>query len=431
VSSHISIFSTGIGEPVSSPVSPAISPTALQAPVDSVALGQTKALQRGYNSGLAVKVFLKGFRMHLTPRTIVSTALALCLFPLAVHAQTTKKPWGVTKQGQPVELYTVTNKDFSVSITTFGARVVSILTPDRDGKAGDVVLGYDKVSDYETDTTYFGSIVGRFGNRIAKGTFSIDGKTFHIPTNDGVNALHGGTTGFDHKLWTGRIIPHGVEMTIVSPDGDMGFPGELTAHVRYTVAGHALHIEYSATTTKPTVVNLTNHSYFNLAGGGRGTILDELLTLPADHYTPVAAGLIPTGELAPVAGTPFDFRKATAIGARIHEPNEQLKIAGGYDHNFALNGKTPMHLAAEAYEATSGRTLTITTTEPGVQFYSGNFLDGTRTGKYGVTYPKYAGFCLETQHFPDAPNEPAFASTVLRPGQTLHSTTVFSFGVRK
>jgi aldose 1-epimerase len=254
---------------------------------------------------------------------------------------------------------------------------------------------------------------------------------YQVPLNDGANALHGGTVGFANKLWTGRIIPDGVEMSIVSPDGDMGFPGTLTAHVRYTLHGHALHIEYSATTTKPTVANLTNHSYFNLAGDGQGTILNEVLMLNADKYTPVAAGLIPTGELAPVADTPFDFRKPTAIGARINEPNEQLKIAGGYDHNFVLNGTARMHLAAVAYDPTSGRTLTVTTTEPGVQFYSGNFLDGTRTGKFGGMYPKYAGFCLETQHFPDAPNEPTFASTLLRPGETLHSTTVFTFGVRK
>ena len=355
-------------------------------------------------------------------------ALFLLFVSAAAFAQTTKAPWGVSAKGQPVELYTLKDGDFTVKITTFGARVVSISTPDRNGKLGDVVLGYDKLSDYETDTTYFGSIVGRYGNRIAKGTFAIDGNTFHVPTNDGANALHGGTIGFSSKVWKGHIIPSGVEMTLVSPDGDMGFPGELTAHVRYTVHGQALQIEYSATTTKPTVVNITNHSYFNLAGDGRGSILEEKLTLNADNYTPVAAGLIPTGEVAPVAGTPFDFRKPTAIGSRIHVPNEQLKIAGGYDHNFVLNLKPGMHLAAEAYEPTSGRTLTVTTTEPGVQFYSGNFLDGTRTGKFGVAYQKYAGFCLETQHFPDAPNEPAFASTILRPGHTMHSTTVFTFG---
>jgi aldose 1-epimerase len=373
--------------------------------------------------------------MFFSKRQLVRLALVqLFLSPLA-FGQTSKAPWGKTTQGQPVALYTVKDGDFTVRITTFGARVVSIVTPDRNGKPADVVLGYDKVSDYETDKTYFGSIVGRYGNRIAKGEFSIDGKSFQVPVNDGVNALHGGPVGFAQKLWTASMIPNGVEMTIVSPDGDMGFPGELTAHVRYTVHQHALHIEYSAIATKPTVVNLTNHSYFNLAGDGHGTILDEVLMLNADAYTPVGPGLIPTGQIVPVAGTPFDFRKPTAIGERIDQPNEQLKIAGGYDHNFVLNTKPStklgLHIAAEAFDPTSGRTLTVTTTEPGVQFYSGNFLDGTRTGKFGVIYPKYAGFCLETQHFPDAPNEPTFASTVLRPGQTLHSTTVFTFGVRK
>jgi aldose 1-epimerase len=254
-----------------------------------------------------------------------------------------------------------------------------------------------------------------------------------VPLNNGQNALHGGPVGFDHKVWSARELPNGVELTLVSPDGDMGFPGALTAHVRYTLEGKSLHIDYSATTTKPTVVNLTNHSYFNLAGNGRGDILNEVLTIPADRYTPTDATQIPTGELAPVQGTPFDFRKPTAIGAHIDEPNEQLKLAGGYDHNFALNGASGsgMHLAARAVEPGTGRTLTITTTEPGVQFYSGNFLDGTLTGQFGVVYQKHAGFCLETQHFPDAPNEPKFASTVVRPGQTWRSSTVFAFGVER
>ena len=272
---------------------------------------------------------------------------------------------------------------------------------------------------------------GRYGNRIAKGAFSVDGKPYQTPLNNNGNMLHGGTMGFDHKVWTAKPLPSGVEMTLVSPDGDMGFPGELTAHVRYTLKGSALRIEYSATTTKATPVNLTNHSYFNLAGDGQGTILDAMVNIDADRYTPVDAGLIPTGKLDPVAGTPFDFRTSMKLGARLNDDNEQLKLAGGYDHNFVLNGRAGMHLAAEVYDPGSGRTLTVTTTEPGVQFYSGNFLDGTAKGKYGVTYQKYAGLCLETQHFPDSPNEPAFPTTVLKPGQTLHSTTVFTFGVRK
>ena len=347
-------------------------------------------------------------------------------------AGVTKADWGKTAEGTPVQIFTLSDHDLTVRITTYGARVVSIEAPDRHGKMADVVLGYDNVGAYEADTsTYFGSIVGRYGNRIAKGTFTIDGKTYHVPVNNNGNALHGGPAGFSSKVWTGTEIPDGVEMTLLSPDGDMGFPGALTAHVRYTVVGKSLKISYSATTTKPTVVNLTNHSYFNLAGDGKGTILDDVLTIPADRYTPVDATQIPTGELAPVAGTPFDFRKPTAIGARIHEANEQLKIGGGYDHNFVLNGESgTLHLAAKVYDPRSGRTLTVTTTQPGVQFYSANFLDGTRTGKYGVTYQKYAAFCLETQHFPDAPNHPKFASTLLRPGQTMHSETVVTFGVQ-
>ena len=349
------------------------------------------------------------------------------------NASVTEAAWGKTSEGTPVKIFTISDHDIKVRITTFGARVVSIETPDRNGKMADVVLGYDNVGQYEKDTsTYFGSIVGRYGNRIAKGTFSIDGKTYHIPLNNNGNALHGGPEGFSTKVWLGKEIPDGVEMTLVSPDGDMGFPGQLTVHVRYTVDGSSLKINYTATTTKPTVVNLTNHSYFNLNGNGKGTILDEKLMIPADRYTPVDATQIPTGELAPVAGTPFDFLKPTAIGARINDKNEQLKIGGGYDHNWVLNGQSNnLHLSAKAYDPETGRTLTEMTTQPGVQFYSGNFLDGTHTGKYGVKYEKYAGFCLETQHFPDSPNHPKFPSTLLRPGQTMRTETVFTFGVQR
>ena len=351
---------------------------------------------------------------------------------ISCSAAVTKADWGKTSSGQAVELYTLADPDLTVTITNFGARVVSIEAPDRHGRKEDVVLGYDNVGQYESDkTTYFGAIVGRYGNRIAHGSFTIDGATFHVPLNNGPNALHGGTVGFDQKVWTAHEIPEGVEMTLVSPDGDMGFPGELTSHVRYTLRGHALRVDYTATTTKPTVVNLTNHSYFNLAGNGKGTILDEVIMLNADRYTPVDAGLIPTGQLAPVEGTPFDFRKPVKIGARINDNNEQLKIAGGYDHNFVLNTKPgeEMHVAARVADPPSGRVLTITTTEPGVQFYSGNFLNGKLTGKFGVAYPKNAALALETQHFPDSPNHSDFPSTLLRPGHTLHSTTIFTFGV--
>jgi aldose 1-epimerase len=362
----------------------------------------------------------------------VMVGAAVLLAGSMAQASVTKAAFGKTADGQAVDVYTISNPDLTVKITTFGARVVSIVTPDRNGKKADVVLGYDSVTPYETDTTtYFGAIVGRYGNRIAKGTFAIDGTSYHIPLNNNGNALHGGPSGFSTKVWTGRELFDGVEMKLVSPDGDMGFPGTLTLTVNYTLQHSSLHIHYFATTTKPTVVNVTNHSYFNLAGDGKGTILDDVLMIPADRYTPVDAGLIPTGVLAPVAGTPFDFTKPTAIGARIDTPNEQLKIAGGYDHNWVLNGAGPgLHVAAEVYDPGSGRTLTVSTTEPGVQFYSGNFLDGTKTGKFGVAYPIHAGLCLETQHFPDSPNEPKFPSTLLKPGQTMRSVTVFAFGVK-
>jgi aldose 1-epimerase len=349
-----------------------------------------------------------------------------------IRAEVQAADWGTTDDGKTVTLYTLSDSDLTVKLTNFGAHVVAIEAPDRKGVRADVVLGYKDFAGYQHENkTYFGAIVGRYGNRIAKGAFTLDGQTYQVPTNNNGNALHGGTVGFDRKLWDAKQLSNGVEFTLVSPDGDMGFPGTLTAHVTYTLEGRSLKIEYSATTTKPTVVNLTNHSYFNLGGEGSGTILGELLMINADRYTPIDAGLIPTGKLPSVAGTPFDFRKPTAIGARIGVENEQLKLAGGYDHNFVLNGGPGLHLAAKVEDPKSGRTLTVTTTQPGVQFYSGNFLDGTLTGASGVKYEQHAGFCLETQHFPDSPNHPAFPSTELKPGQTMHSTTVFTFGVAK
>lgn len=349
------------------------------------------------------------------------------------QASVTVSPWG-TADGKPVELYTLTDADLTVKITNFGAHVVSIEAPDKNGKTADVVLGFKDLAGYQADTkTYMGSVVGRYGNRIAKGTFSIDGQTYHVPTNDHGQALHGGTTGFDRKVWTGKKTADGVVLTLVSPDGDMGFPGQLTATVHYRLEGKSLRIEYSATTTKPTVLNLTNHSYFNLGGESSGDVLGATVMLNADRYTPVDNVLIPTGELAPVEGTPFDFRVATPIGARIEQANDQLKIAGGYDHNFVLTnaGGTGLHLAAKVVDPASGRSLTVTTTEPGVQFYSGNFLDGTVTGVSGTAYQKHAGFCLETQHFPDSPNQPKFPTTELKPGQRMTSETVFTFGVEQ
>jgi aldose 1-epimerase len=346
----------------------------------------------------------------------------------------TKAGFGKLHDGMAVDLYTLKDADIEVGITNFGARIVSLKTKDRAGKVADVVLGYNSVEGYadERSKTYFGAVVGRYGNRLRSGTFVIDGITYHVPLNNNGNALHGGPHGFDEQLWTARELPNGVQMTLVSPDGDMGFPGKLTVTVDYSLIGSALQISYTAMTDKPTVTNITNHTYFNLSGEGSGSILGEVLQINADGYTPVDAGLIPVGGVQPVAGTPFDFRKPTVIGARIDAANEQLKVGGGYDHNWVLNGKNgEMKLAAKVYDPKSGRVLTVSTTQPGVQFYTGNFLDGSYTGKSGVKYAKRTGLCLETQHFPDSPNQPAFPSTLLKPGQMLHTETVFAFSVQK
>jgi aldose 1-epimerase len=347
----------------------------------------------------------------------------------------TRADFGKLPDGRAADVYALKNADLDVGIATYGARIVWLKTKDRDGKVADVVLGYKSVDGYvaeATTKTYFGAIVGRYGNRIRGGKFSIDGKQYQVPLNNNGNALHGGPHGFDDQLWTGKEIPGGVEMSLVSKDGDMGFPGTLTVHVRYTLVDGSVQIVYSATTDKPTVTNITNHAYFNLSGEGSGTILNEVLMLNADQYTPVDAGLIPVGGPKPVEGTPFDFRKPTPIGARIHQPNEQLKIAGGYDHNWILNGNNgEMKLAAKLYDPKSGRVLTVTTTQPGVQFYSGNSLTGAFKGNAGVAYSKNTGLCLETQHYPDSPNQPAFPSTLLKPGETMHSTTVFTFSTQK
>ncbi len=341
--------------------------------------------------------------------------------------------WGHTADGTAVPIYTLTSGQVEVRVMAYGAHLVSVKAPDRNGKRADVVLGYDKLDDYlKVPNPYLGAVVGRYGNRIALGKFTLDGKTYQIPVNNGANALHGGPKGFDQYVWQSKEIPGGVEFTHVSPDGDMGFPGTLTAHVKYTLAGNTLRIDYSATTDKDTVLNLTNHAYFNLNGDDQGTILNLKLQLDADKFTPVDSGLIPTGQLVPVAGTPLDFRTPEVIGARIDANDEQMKLAGGYDFNFVVNG-TPGTLrpAATVVDPENGRKLTVETTQPGVQFYSGNFLDGTFTGRHGVPYQKHAGFCLETQHFPDSPNQSNFPSTELKPGQTFHSTTTFTFGVVK
>lgn len=346
-----------------------------------------------------------------------------------ISATVARTSWGATADGTPVELYTLQNKDLTITLTTYGARLVSVEAPDRKGKKAQVVLGYKDLATYEADpSTYLGAIVGRFGNRIAKGRFSVNGQSYQAPQNNGENSLHGGDQGFDRKVWMGKELPGGVEFTLVSPDGDMGYPGTLTAIVRYTLAGSSLEIEYSATTDKTTIVNLTNHAYFNLAGESSGTVLEHQVKLHADRYTPIDAGLIPTGELAPVEGTPLDFRTSKKIGERIGEDFEQLKLANGYDHNFVLLGQG-LRVAAEVVEPASGRTLTVKTTEPGVQFYSGNFITGLFEGLGGVKHKKHYGFCLETQHYPDSPNHPSFPSVLLQPGEKLSSKTIFTFGV--
>ncbi len=360
-------------------------------------------------------------------------AAALALTALAAPAQTavTKAGFGKLPDGSPVDAYTLTDPQLTVRIITFGAHITSVQAPDRNGAKADVVLGYDSLAGYLADNkTYLGSVVGRYGNRIGKGQFTVGGKKVQLDLNNNGNTLHGGTNGFDRKNWTAKQLPNGVELTAISPDGEMGFPGTLTAHVKYTLEGDKLRVDYSATTDKPTVVNLTQHSYFNLAG--HGDILGENLMIDADRFTPIDAGLIPKGPLAPVAGTPFDFRKPTAIGARINTPNEQLKLAGGYDHNWVLNAPhTLEHVAAMVSDPGSGRVLKVYTLEPGVQFYSGNFLDGTFKGRSGEMYKKYAGLCLETQHYPDSPNRPDFPSTTLMPGKQYHTSTVFEFTVQK
>jgi aldose 1-epimerase len=320
-------------------------------------------------------------------------------------------------------------------VITYGAIVVSIKVPDRNGKVDDVVVGHDTLEGYLTRSRFFGAAVGRYGNRIGGAQFTLDGRTYPLAKNNGPNHLHGGLKGFDKVVWQAAVKedPRGasVSFTRTSPDGEEGYPGTLDVSITYVVTAKGeLVIEYQAKTDKPTHVNLTNHSYFNLAGDGSGDVLGHRLRLVADRYTPVDAGQIPTGELAPVAGTPFDFRTETPIGARIDADHEQLRIGGGYDHNFVITRKGEgLSPAARVVEPTTGRTLEVSTTEPGVQFYSGNRLDGSITGKSGHVYRARTGFCLETQHFPDSPNKPQFPTTVLRPGETYRSTTVFRFGV--
>ncbi len=358
----------------------------------------------------------------------IFAALLMLTANMQGKTRITKQAFGHTSEGTAVDIYTLADGKVEARIMTYGGIIVSLRTPDRNGKIDDVVLGCDSVEKYEAQTAHFGGIIGRYANRIAHGSFQLDGKTYSIPKNDGDNALHGGTRGFDKVVWGAKEIVDGIELTYVSKDGEQGFPGTLSTTVRYTLKGSTLRIEYAATTDKDTVLNLTNHSYFNLAGQGKGDVLGHVLKINASRMTPVDSVLIPTGELKSVAGTPFDFRTPHAIGERINTDDAQLSLGKGYDHNFVLDHPAgQLAEAAEGYEPTTGRILKVFTTEPGLQIYTGNFLDGSITGKEGRVYNRRFAFCLETQHFPDSPNHASFPSTELKPGRKFHSVTVFQF----
>jgi aldose 1-epimerase len=346
-----------------------------------------------------------------------------------------KSSFGTTKDGQAVDLYTLTNANGVVAkIITYGALLTELHVPDRTGATADVVLGFRTLQGYESDHPYFGATIGRVANRIAKGKFKLNGQEYTLATNNGPNHLHGGLKGFDKRVWKAQPVSvagvPAVRFTYTSADMEEGYPGALTATVTYTLThANELRLEYTATTDKPTIVNLTNHSYFNLAGDGQGTILDHDLTIMADRYTPVDDTLIPTGEIASVRGTVMDFNRSTPIGARIKEVPGPAP--GGYDHNYVLShGGGVLAMSASVREPKSGRVMEVLTSEPGVQLYTGNFLDGTITGKAGVAYQKHSGFCLETQHFPDAINHPNFPPVVLQPGRPFKSTTVYRFSAR-
>jgi aldose 1-epimerase len=383
--------------------------------------------------------------MMLRARVKAAAMVILCVVTILISCSSAeakskmqKQAFGKTGAGQAVDLYILTNEHgMEATITNYGGTVVSLKVPDRNGKLADVVLGYDTIGGYESGKSYFGAIIGRYGNRIAHGKFTLDGVAYALAKNNGENSLHGGTLGFNGRVWTAKDVSssagQALELTYLSKDGEEGYPGNLSVKVVYTLtANNGLKIDYSATTDKDTVLNLTNHAYFNLAGEGNGDILDDQLMIHADRFTPVDANLIPTGELKSVKGTPFDFQEPTVVGARINQDDEQLKYGKGYDHNWVLQGWKPdmLALAARVYEPKSGRVLEAWTTEPGIQFYTGNFLDGTGGGKGGKAYGRRFALCLETQHFPDSPNHAAFPSTVLKPGQQYRSTTVYKFSTK-
>jgi aldose 1-epimerase len=373
-------------------------------------------------------------------RAALAATLVLGLTACSVHeafaqsAIVQKESFGKTADGTAVELYTLSNgPGLQAKISTYGATLVSLLVPDRKGQRADVVLGFDSLDGYLGKQPHFGGIVGRYANRIAKGSFDLDGTRYELARNDGPNHLHGGVRGFDRVVWKARPLREkdsaGLLLTYRSPDGEEGYPGNLEVGVRYMLMDeNMLRIDYAASTSAPTIVNLTNHSYFNLGGAGSGDILRHELELAAESYTPIDDSMIPTGRLAPVKGTPFDFTKPTAIGARIDAEDEQLRRGKGYDHNFVLaHPRGSLVQAARVRDPSSGRVLVVMTTQPGIQLYSGNFLDGRIAGKGGAKYGKRSGLCLEPQHFPDSPNQAAFPNTVLRSGETYRETSVYRF----
>jgi aldose 1-epimerase len=376
-----------------------------------------------------------------SPATIFAIVLICsCALVAAPHSSTPahepqQQPFG-TREGRPITLYTLTNvHGLEVKAMNYGGIIVSIRVPDRKGQFADIVLGHETLEGYIPNPPYIGAVVGRYANRIANGTFTLDGKTYTLAKNDGPNTLHGGVARtFDKVVWEGQPAKgkNGVTFTYLSKDGEEGFPGNLTIKVTYTLTDeNELVVDYEATTDKATPINVSQHSYFNLKGEGNGDILDHEIMINADRFTPVDKNLIPTGELRPVKGTPLDFTKPTRIGARIDDNYDQLVLGRGYDHNFVINRKGEgLTFAARVHEPTSGRVLEVSTTQPGVQFYTGNFLDGTVTGKHGHVYKRRYAFCLETQHFPDSPNHPEFPSTILRPGETFRSKTVFKFSAK-
>jgi aldose 1-epimerase len=366
-----------------------------------------------------------------------SLVLLLCLTAVVAYAQAsvTKESFGKTSTGENIDLYTLRNtRGMETKITNFGGIVVSLTAPDRNGTFADVVLGFSDLDNYQKQGPYFGAIIGRYANRIAKGRFKLNGVEHKLAVNNGENHLHGGIKAFDKVVWTGKetktAAGPAVTLSYLSKDGEEGYPGNLRVTVVYTLTNNnELKIAYTATTDKDTVINLTHHSYFNLLGEGNDTILNHQLTINGNRFLPTDAGSIPTGELRSVKGTPFDFLTPNTIGARIEQADEQLKLGKGYDHTWIINGRAgTLRHAATVYEQSTGRMMQVWTTEPGMQFYTGNFLDGTLTGKSGKLYPRRSGFCLETQHYPDSPNQPSFPTTTLKKGATFRSTTIYKFG---